>query len=79
MSEYKLSNNKAFPIFWENKYGVEFDIIQDENCAAIMIIVRNYGEEEETIAFSIDDDKDLQRGADLLCGEGYAKRYTEGV
>tara|TARA_R100000030_G_scaffold58753_1_gene44139 strand:+ start:1052 stop:1297 length:246 start_codon:yes stop_codon:yes gene_type:complete len=61
------------PSFWANEYNVDFDFIQDPNGAVILIKVR-YNDTEEEITFSIDNDQELQQGADLLCGEGYAER-----
>tara|TARA_E500000318_G_scaffold68947_1_gene63828 strand:+ start:699 stop:944 length:246 start_codon:yes stop_codon:yes gene_type:complete len=61
------------PTLWTNEYNVDFDFIQDPNGALILIKVK-YNDTEEEITFSIDNDQELQQGADLLCGEGYAER-----
>ena len=68
-----LSPLKFVPSFWENEYNMEFDFIQDSNGAVVLIKVK-YNDTEEEITFSIDNDQELQQGADWLCGKGYAER-----
>ena len=54
---------------------MDFDFIQDPNGAVVLIKVK-YNDTEEEITFSIDNDQELQQGADRLCGKGYAERLV---
>ena len=63
---------RVVPSMWVNEYNVDFDFFQDPQGAVILIKVK-YNDTEEEITFSINNDQELQRGADLLCGKGYAK------
>lgn len=70
-----MLNSQSFKevyTFWTDMYGVEYDIIQDPYGIVVEIIITDEGEE---ITYSIDDDKELQQGAEYFYPERYAKCY----